>query len=80
MYGMLAPTGPNKGMLMRKGWCIATNAPSIGSAPATTCTHASNEHAPIRGELTRGTESYPQIVADKVHYHFRVLVLEGWGA
>ena len=23
MYGMRAPSGPNEGMLMRKGWCIA---------------------------------------------------------
>lgn len=77
MYGMRAPIGPNKGKLMRKCWCIATNASTIGSALATTCTHAPDEHALIHGELTRGTESYPQIIADKVHHQFRELALEG---
>ena len=77
MYGMRASVGPNKGMLIRKPWCIATNCHSLGKALATTCTHAPDEHTPIKGELTRATESYPQIIADKVHHEFRQLVLAG---
>ena len=79
MYDMRAPSGPNEGMLMRKGWCIATNVSSIGKAIATKCIHSPDEHAPIHGDLTRGSESYPQLVADKVHSEFRELVEEGLG-
>ena len=80
MYDMRAPSGPHEGMLLRKGWCIATNAPSIGKAIETRCIHSPEEHTLIHGDLTRGTESYPQLVADKVHWHFRDLVEEGWCA
>ena len=70
MYGLAAQSGPGKGLLLKKGWCVATNQATIGNALQVKCNHDRSRHTPVQGELTKSTEEYPELMVNWIHYAF----------
>ena len=61
MYGLAAKFGPHQGKLLAE----------MGRSIEVSCNHSNSAHATIKGDLTKGTEEYPELLVEWIHYAFK---------
>ena len=74
MYGLVAESGPHKGMPIKKPWRVACVNSSLPSDLSSKCSGV-HEHVPCAGSLTKGTENDTPEIVSIVHKSFRKDVL-----